>query len=73
MDDVERADDAETLRLWPPWTGAGGGIELGLLYVDDRARVGPTRSVRICLWNRVPVAASESMGISSLTWTVCAC
>jgi hypothetical protein len=29
-----------------------------------------TRSVRICLWNLEPVAARESMGISSLTWTV---
>jgi len=27
-------------------------------------------SVLICLWNRVPVAARESIGISSLTCTV---
>jgi len=32
-----------------------------------------TLSVLICLWNLVPVAASESMGMSSFTWTVCAC
>ncbi len=32
-----------------------------------------TLSVLICLWKRVPVAARESSGISSLTWTVCAC
>ncbi len=29
-----------------------------------------TLSVLICLWNRVPVAARESIGMSSLTWTV---
>ncbi len=32
-----------------------------------------TRSVRIWRWNLVPVAASESIGMSSLTWTVWAC
>ena len=32
-----------------------------------------TLSVLICLWKRVPVAARESIGMSSLTWTVCAC
>jgi len=32
-----------------------------------------TLSVLICLWKRVPVAARESMGMSSLTCTVCAC
>ena len=41
------------------------------------ARVRPpawrTLSVRICLWNLVPVAARESMGISSFTCTVWAC
>ena len=46
-----------------------------LVAVDARARPAPCRtlSVRICLWNLVPVAASESMGMSSLTCTVCAC
>lgn len=45
--------------LWPPW----------LLSVDARDRPFGvlTRSVRICLWNLVPVAASESPGMSSLT------
>lgn len=32
-----------------------------------------TRSVLICRWNLVPVAASESMGMSSFTCTVWAC
>ncbi|CAK9133734.1 unnamed protein product [Ilex paraguariensis] len=32
-----------------------------------------TRSVRIWRWNLEPVAARESMGMSSLTWTVWAC
>lgn len=32
-----------------------------------------TRSVRICLWNREPVAAKESIGMFSFTWTVWAC
>ncbi len=32
-----------------------------------RPPVGRTLSVRICLWNRVPVAARESIGMSSLT------
>ncbi len=43
--------------------------------VEARALPPParTRSVRTCLWNLVPVAASESMGMSSLTWTVWAC
>lgn len=32
-----------------------------------RLPAGRTRSVRICLWNLVPVAASDSAGMSSLT------
>jgi hypothetical protein len=32
--------------------------------------VGRSRSVLICLWNLVPVAARESIGMSSFTWTV---
>jgi len=50
--------------LWPPLPAVAA---LGLTFG------GRTRSVRICLWNLVPVAARESPGISSLTWTVCAC
>jgi len=63
MLDVE--SDLECPRTGPPRLPA----------VEDRALPAPvrTRSVRICRWNLVPVAASESMGISSLTWTVWAC
>jgi hypothetical protein len=50
--------------LWPPLLAVEA---LGLTFG------GRTRSVRICLWNLVPVAARESPGISSLTCTVCAC
>lgn len=51
--------------LWPP--------VLPSVFARERFPAGRTRSVRICLWNRVPVAANESPGISSFTWTVWAC
>lgn len=67
LEAVEPTLEAERFRLWPllwpPW----------LLIVLERGRLlpwGRTRSVLICLWNLVLVAASESPGISSLTWTV---
>jgi hypothetical protein len=43
------------------------------VFALERFPGGLTRSVRICLWKRVPVAASDSAGISSFTCTVCAC
>lgn len=63
MLDVER--DLEWPRAGPP----------ALPPVEARARLPAclTRSVRIWRWNLEPVAASESMGMSSLTWTVWAC
>ena len=52
-------------RAWLPW--------LPIVEARDRWPGGRTRSVRICRWNLVPVAARESPGISSFTCTVCAC
>ena len=46
-------------RLCPPW--------LPNVFALERLPGGRTRSVRIWRWNLVPVAASESPGISSLT------
>lgn len=43
------------------------------VFALDRFPGGLTRSVRICLWKRVPVAASDSAGMSSFTCTVWAC
>jgi hypothetical protein len=60
--------DEERLRVWPlpPL-----GILVWLLNVEALERfAGRTLSVRICLWNLVPVAASESTGMSSFTCTV---
>lgn len=66
---VEPMLDEDKLRLWPllcpPW--------LPIVDARDRLFGGRTLSVRICLWNRVLVAANESPGISSFTCTVCAC
>lgn len=61
FDDVEPTLEADRLRLWPlPWLPV-------LLIVLVRGRpAGRTLSVRIWRWKRVPVAASESVGISSL-------
>lgn len=60
--------DVESDLEWPRPPGPA------LPAVDERARPAwRTLSVLICRWNRVPLAASESMGISSLTWTVWAC
>lgn len=68
VDAFEPMLDADRFLLCPlPW--------LPWLAEEPRA-LGPgglTRSVRICLWKRVPVAARESPGISSLTCTVWAC
>ena len=53
--------DAESEFRWCPRTpGALPAVEALLLLPG-----GLTLSVRTCLWNRVPVAASESCGISS--------
>jgi hypothetical protein len=46
---------------------------LPIVFALARFAGGRTRSVRICLWKRVPVAASDSAGMSSLTCTVWAC
>jgi hypothetical protein len=40
------------------------------VFARERFPGGLTRSVRIWRWNLVPVAASDSEGMSSLTWTV---
>ena len=48
-------------------------LMLPSVFALERGPGGLTRSVLICLWKRVPVAASDSAGISSFTWTVCAC
>lgn len=63
MLDVDR--DFECPRMGPP----------ALPPVDARALLPAWRtlSVLIWRWNRDPEAARESMGISSLTWTVWAC
>ena len=62
---LEVDKDLECPRAGPP----------ALPPVEARARCPAcrTRSVRICRWKRDPVAASESMGISSFTCTVWAC
>lgn len=53
------------------WPRTGPMLEV----VVDRTLpvVLPILSVRICLWYRVPVAAKESIGMSSFRCTVCAC
>ena len=69
VDAVDAMLEVDRFRLWPrewpPWVP----------IVDARERLpgGRTRSVRIWRWKRVLVAASESPGMSSLTWTVWAC
>jgi len=73
LDVVERTLEADRFLLCPllyapcPCPPLLAVDALGLTFG------GRTRSVRICLWNLVPVAARESPGISSLTWTVWAC
>ncbi len=65
---VEAMLEVDRLRLWPRL------CEPVLPSVEALERFGArTRSVRIWRWNLVPVAAKESPGMSSLTWTVCAC
>ena len=65
---IEAMLDVDSDLEWP----RGIGPMLPAVKARDRP-VGLTLSVRICLWNRVPVAARESIGMSSLTWTVWAC
>jgi hypothetical protein len=48
-------------------------LVLPSVFARERFPGGLTRSVRICLWKRVPVAASDSAGMSSFTCTVWAC
>lgn len=72
LEAVEPILELDRLRLWPRlcpplpcW--------LPSVFERDLLPGGRTLSVRICLWNLVLVAASESPGISSFTCTVCAC
>jgi hypothetical protein len=58
--------DAERFLLWPLLCAP----VLPKVFALDLFPGGLTRSVRICLWKRVPVAASDSAGMSSFTWTV---
>lgn len=60
---VEIMLEAERFLLWPLlWPPV-----LPSVFARDRFPGGLTLSVRICLWNLVPVAASDSEGMSSLT------
>lgn len=58
--------EPDRFLLWPRL------CVLGALRVDVRGRwpAGLIRSARTCFWKRVLVAAGESTGMSSLTWTV---
>lgn len=58
--------EAERFLLWPRLCPPVLPSVLAL----ERFPGGRTRSVRICLWKRVPVAASDSVGMSSFTCTV---
>lgn len=72
LDAVEPILDEDRLRLCPRLCPPPP-CWLPRVFDRDRFPGGRTRSVRICLWNLVLVAASESPGISSFTCTVCAC
>lgn len=62
--------DVESDLEWPR-TGAPMLPAVAALALP--AVGGRTLSVRICRWYLEPVAARESIGISSLMWTVWAC
>lgn len=63
---VEVMLEADKFLLWPRLCPP----VLPSVFARERLPGGRTRSVRIWRWNLVPVAASDSDGISSLTWTV---
>lgn len=70
LEAVEAMLEAERFLLWPLlWLP----VVLPKVFARDLFPGGRTRSVLICLWNRVPWAAKEFPGMSSLTCTVCAC
>jgi hypothetical protein len=63
VDIVEVMLEADRFLLWPLlWPPV-----LPSVLARERFPGGLTRSVRICRWNLVPVAANDSEGISSLT------
>lgn len=69
LDVVDPILDVDKLRPWPRTCP----LWLPIVEARDLLLGGRTRSVRICLWNLVLVAARESPGISSFTCTVWAC
>lgn len=69
LDIVEVMLEADRFLLWPLLCPP----VLPSVFARERFPGGLTRSVRIWRWNLVPVAASDSEGMSSLTCTVCAC